>query len=99
MKLTDLRKLAIRKQLRIRFAVSHGLECVVNRDGVAQVPGLRRSSELNLEQELAAASQFLLESAPAGTKAPPIPKPVSRQELAALAESGLVAETHDHEEE
>ena len=54
MKLADLRKLSIRKQLKIRFRLPNGMECVVTEQGLAQVPALRRVPDFNLEQELAA---------------------------------------------
>ena len=38
MTLVDLRKLAIRKQSKIRFDLRNGMECVVSEDGIARVP-------------------------------------------------------------
>ena len=52
MKLADLRKLSIKKQLRIRFRLKNGMECVINEHGVAQVPALQAPPEFNLEEEL-----------------------------------------------
>jgi hypothetical protein len=60
-KLADLRKLAIRDQIKIRFRLSNGLECVVTEHGVAQVPGLSGVPDFNLEQELASVADFSLE--------------------------------------
>ena len=57
MKLGDLRKLAIRRQTRIRFPLANGLECVVNEHGVAQVPALNSIPDFNLERELAELSE------------------------------------------
>ena len=48
MKLVDLRKVAVRQQLRIRFQISNGLECVVDQHGVAHVPALRGIPDFNL---------------------------------------------------
>ena len=56
MKLVDLRKLAIRKQHKIRFRLTNGMECVIDEDGVARVPASNAVPDFNLEQELAAAA-------------------------------------------
>ena len=64
------------------------MECVISEDGIARVPALQGVPEFNLEQELAAATAFLVEAAvPAGMKNPPQPKPISmgRPQLAAMA--------------
>ena len=63
MKLADLRKLSVRKNLRIRFPLPNGMECVVTEHGVAQVPGLKGVPDFNLEQELASITEFVLEPA------------------------------------
>ena len=104
MTLVDLRKLAIRKQSRIRFVLRNGMECVVGEDGVARVPGLQSQPDFNLEQELAAATRFVIEAAvPAGAKNParPAPLPLERAALAAmLVDSRGAAPTHDeHDDE
>jgi len=98
MKLADLRKLSIRKQLKIRFQLPNGLECVVTEHGVAQVPALRRVPDFNLEQELAHVSQFVLEPVRVDSKTHPKPATVSLAELTGmLAPAG--ASAPDHEEE
>jgi hypothetical protein len=104
MTLVDLRKLAIRKQSKIRFTLRNGMECVISEDGVARVPDLKAVPEFNLEQELAGATAFLIESAlAAGTKNQHRPKPVpyGRQELVALAlDAPTAAAAHDeHDDE
>lgn len=95
MKLADLRRLAIRKDLKIHFRLRNGLECVVNRDGVAQVPELRSAPDFNLEDELGAASDFLLE--------PPAPgqaRKIQRAEMLSMAAATpLAAAAHDHDDE
>ena len=104
MTLVDLRKLAIRKQSKIRFVLSNGMECIVSADGIARVPALKGVPEFNLELELASATAFEVEAVvPAGMKNPPKPKPVSmgRSELAAMAQDSPVAassrDEHDDE--
>ena len=86
MKLADLRKLAIRKQFRIRFSLQNGLECVIDEKGMAQVPELNSIPQFSIEEELKSAAKFILEPVvPANQKNPPKPRPVGREELAALA--------------
>jgi hypothetical protein len=85
MKLADVRRLTIRKQSRIRFRLANGMECVVTEHGVAQVPGLNDIPDFNLENELASASEFVLEPVePAESKAKPKPRTLSRDELAGM---------------
>jgi hypothetical protein len=104
MTLVDLRKLAIRKQSKIRFGLRNGMECIISEDGIARVPALKGVPEFNLEQELAAASAFVVEAvAPAGLKNPPKPKSASlgRAELTAMAldSPGAVAVHDEHDDE
>jgi len=98
MKLADLRRLSIRKQLKIRFQLSNGLECVITEHGIAQVPSLRRVPDFNLDQELAGISQFILEPARVDAKSPAKPKPISAEELAGML-STSPASAAEHEEE
>jgi hypothetical protein len=98
MKLADLRRLSIRKNLRIRFRLSNGLECVITEHGIAQVPELRRVPEFNLECELGSVDDFVLESAGEGAKRPAPSQQVKRAELAALVAPTSPA-TAEHEEE
>ena len=102
MRLADLRKLAIRKQIRIRFPLKNGMECVINERGVAQVPSLKAPPDFNLEEELASAGTFVLDPvALAGTRNSPKPSTVARAELAEMtSETSGGAATHDeHDEE
>jgi hypothetical protein len=104
MTLVDLRKLAIRRQSKICFDLRNGMQCVVSEDGVARVPALKSVPDFNLEQELAAATSFVMEAAvPAGTRNPHKPKPTSlgRSEMSALAlDTPAAAVPHDdHDDE
>jgi len=102
MKLVDLRKLAIRRQTRIRFPLRNGMECVITEQGVAQVPALKGVPDFNLEEELTAASSFLLDpagGAAAAKKNPARPRAIGREELAVLAGAGESQEPGAHEEE
>ena len=98
MKLADLRKLSIRKQLKIRFQLSNGLECVITEHGIAQVPALRRVPDFNLEQELTSVLQFVLEPARVDAKSPVKPKIVTLDELTGML-APATASAADHEEE
>ena len=99
MRLGDLRKFAIRKQTRIRFSLTNGLECVVSEQGVAQVPALSGVPNFNLEQELAGAQSFHLDALSADPKAPIKSRSVRREELAALTGGAPAAEVHDRDDE
>jgi len=104
MMLADLRKLAIRKQSKIRFALRNGMECVISEDGIARVPALRSVPEFNLEQELSAATAFVLEAGvPAGMKSPAKPQSVAlgRAALAAMAldSRGGAASRDEHDDD
>ena len=95
MKLADLRRLTIRKQLKIHFRLRNGMECIVNEHGVAQAPELKSVPDFNFEEELAAASEFLVEPA-----APGQAKRLSRAEMSAMAaDSPAAAAVHDHDDE
>jgi hypothetical protein len=97
MKLADLRKLAIRRQFRIRFALRNGMECVIDHHGVARVPALKTVPDFDLEAELASANEFVLE--PASGKDPSIPRPVRRDELSAMTAAAPSASPAAHEED
>ena len=98
MNLGDLRKLAIRQQTRIRFSLANGMECVVNEHGVAQVPDLKGVPNFNLEQELASAQHFHLDTVTPSPKAAIATRSLRRDELAALTDGSATVEVHDDEE-
>ena len=103
MTLSDLRRLTIRKQLRIRFTLRNGMECVVTEHGIAKVPALQNPPDFNLEEELASVTDFILDSAaPAKVpvkKAEP-PRKIQRKELAAMFETSPSASVaHEHDDE
>jgi hypothetical protein len=105
MKLAELRKLSIQKQSKIHFRLRNGMECIVSEHGIAQVPALKGVPDFNLEEELAAASEFLLEPASvpdkkSDKKNPPRPRTITRAELAGMTASSATAGTapeHDDE--
>lgn len=102
MKLSDLRKVTVKKHLRIRFSLSNGMECIVNEHGIAQVPALRAMPSFNLEDELAGVQAFVVEPAGAGgkDKAKPQARNYSRAEMTAFATAGATAEAaHDEHDD
>ncbi len=98
MKLADLRKITIKQQVRIRFRLTGGLECVVNEHGIAQVPSLKGVPGFNLEDELTRAAEFLLESA-GRDRSKAKAQTLTREQLAALVASGSTHESLDEHAE
>ncbi len=98
MKLIDLRKLAIKKQHRIRFHLRNGMECVMDQRGVALVPGLDRIPDFNLEQELEAAATFVIEPLNVGEKNAPKAVTLTREELAGMTKAGAGAAGGHHDD-
>ncbi len=97
MKLSDVRKLAIRQQLRIRFRLSDGNDCIVMEDGIARMPGIRDVPQLNLEADFARATEMHIEHA-VSTPKTVAPRTVPRAELEKLTSShsaAAVADDHD----
>jgi hypothetical protein len=100
MKLADLRKLSVRQNLRIRFQLPNGLECIVTEQGVARIPALSRTPDFNLDQELLSIGEFVVEpAAPAGKKMPEPPRRLRREELESLVAPQSSAAGADHEDE
>jgi len=101
MKLADLRRFSIRKQFKVRFRLQNGLECVVTDCGIAEVPALKGPPDFNLEEELASASEFLLEPSAAPDKKNPVkPRPITRAELARMVSpSPGAGAAPDHDDE
>lgn len=98
MRLADLRKLTIKQQVRIRFTLPNGMECLVTEHGIAQVPALQSVPHFNLEQDLESVQQFLLEPVSLGPKKKvDAPRRVTREQLAAMA--GANPSDADHHEE
>jgi hypothetical protein len=97
MKLADLRRAAIKANLRVRFQLSNGMECVLNEHGIAQIPALRAVPNFDLEDELARVSRFTVEPAVA-EKGKPRTQVMDREGLAALVGT-KTAEAHDDHDE
>ena len=81
MKLRDLRGLAVRGSLEIRFRISEARECIVDRDGVCRLTDAADVSDLNLEEQFAQAEEFVVD--PETSR----PRSIDRQRLAELIES------------
>jgi hypothetical protein len=101
MKLTDLRKLTVKKRLRIHFQLQNGLECIIDEHGLAQIPALNKVPDFNLEQELVSVSEFVLEMLrETDKKGVARRETLAREQMAAMtsAPAGGAA-AGDHEEE
>jgi hypothetical protein len=95
MRLSDLRRVAVKKQVRIGFPLSNGMQCVVDESGVSRVPGLTAAPEFNLEAELGNASKFSVEQTTVGARK----ENLDRAGLEALiAASGPAVQAHAAEE-
>ena len=92
MTLNDLRKYSIRQQIRVRYRMANGMDCVVDPAGIARVPGLKSIPDFNLETEFKSAGEFFLEPAQGPAKR------LSRAELEA-ATGGTAPPTAAHDEE
>jgi hypothetical protein len=66
MKLADVKRLAVRRGVEVRFRLRGGRECLIDAHGLARVPGLDGPPDFNLEDEFAQAEHFVLEAAAAG---------------------------------
>ena len=95
MKMADVRRLAIRQNLKVHFRLRNGLECVVGEDGIARIPDLKTIPDFNLEVELADAGEFLVEPALPGR-----PRNLARPEMITLAAGApAAAAAHDHDDD
>ena len=101
MKISDLRKISIRNNVRIRFRLPNGTDCVINEHGVAQIPSLHSVPDFRLEDQLPGVEQFTLEpaGAPDKRKNRDNTQVLSREQIAALtAPAAGAAAADDHEE-
>jgi hypothetical protein len=99
MKLADLRTLSVRQNLKIRFQLPNGLECIITEQGVARIPALSRAPDFNLEQELVSIGEFVLEPAAAGKKTSEASKRLRREEMESLVAPNAASADADHEVE
>jgi hypothetical protein len=95
MKLIDARRLVIRDQVSLRFAVEGGRECVVDRHGIVRLPGITTAPEFRVEEEFSKAPEFHIER-------PGVPpRRLSRAELEKLTQAGAAEHAQssaDHDE-
>jgi hypothetical protein len=62
MKLADVRRVAIRKQVRIHFRLPNGLDCTVTEGGLVKIPDLRSVPDFNVETILPSVQSFEMEA-------------------------------------
>lgn len=102
MTLADLRKLAVKKRLRIRFVLPNGMEGAMDEHGIARVPALNKVPDFDLERELPAVKEFTLEyRAELDKKGMPRRETLAAAALETLtkAAAGGAAVAADHDEE
>jgi hypothetical protein len=100
MKLQDLRKLTVKKQLKVRFRLKNGMECIINEQGIAEVPGLKKAPDFNLDEELASAAEFVVSPAKElDKKNPSKPQTLAAAEMAAMASASPAAAAGAHDED
>lgn len=95
MKLTDLRRLTIRKRLRIRCQLPNGMECVIDEHGLAQIPSLKSIPDFSIQESIEGVERFRIESL-TGEK----PRDARREDLVKLVASIApgAAASADHDE-
>jgi uncharacterized protein YjlB len=99
MKLADLRRVAIRRQVRIHFRLPNGMDCTVTESGVVKIPELHSVPDFNVEAALPVVESFQMESA--GTEVERgRPKVLSVPELEKLIVAAAPGATavHEHDE-
>lgn len=99
MMLNDVRRMTVRKQVRVKFGLSGGAECVIDEHGLGKVPQLKGPPAFSMEEEFGLAKEFILEPAVLGTgRARSQPQKLTRHQLEELVgPSGPVVEP-DHDE-
>ena len=102
MRLSDVKRLAVKKQIRVRFTLSDGTYCIVNEHGVGTVPDLQGPPGFDLEEEFGRATEFSVESANVekGRDARKQMTVVRREQLEQMtgAEGGSTVAVPEHEE-
>jgi predicted FMN-binding regulatory protein PaiB len=100
MTLAELKKLAIRRQVRIRFAVE-STEALIDEHGIAKVPGLQNVPTFNLDHALGTVAQFRLELLGPDGKAKSVQNANGQEVakmIAGLSAAGAAKATDDHDE-
>ncbi len=98
MKLADLRRTSVRKNVRIRFQLPNGMECVVNEHGMAKVPALCTIPDFDLEGQVALVREFTVESVTVPDRGAPRLQVLSPEQLAAVTGAPRPERHEDHEE-
>jgi hypothetical protein len=99
MKLNDVRRMTVRRQVKVRFALPGGAECVIDEHGLGRVPQLDRPPEFSMEEEFGRATEFVVEPARVGTGGGKSQlRKLTRPELEELVGPGGPSREADHEE-
>ncbi len=101
MRLNDVRRMAIRKQLRVRFRLANGGECQINERGIAEALDWKGLPDLQLERELENASAFIVTAAGRSGETSATPETWSRrqfEEMMTAGATGAGAGEAEHDE-
>lgn len=100
MKLTDLRKLTVKKHIRVHFHLQNGMECIIDEHGLAQIPALNKVPDFNLERELISVGEFVLEM-PKETDKKGVAKrqTIAREQMDAMTKAPASGAAAEHDEE
>lgn len=100
MTLAELRKLAVKKTLRIRFVLPNGMEALMDEHGIARVPALDKTPDFDVETELPKVKEFLVEyRAELDKKGMPKRETMTPAQMQALAGTAGAGAEAAHEEE
>ena len=94
MTLLDLRRYAIRNQIRIQFTAPAAGDCIVNEHGVLRMPSLAAASDFHFDNSLTGVEKFVLTP----VREPARPQKVSRDDLEALLGDTPKASEPAHDE-
>ncbi len=99
MRLNDVRRMTVRRQMRVTFALAGGSDCVIDEHGLGKAPARTGPPDFNMEEEFGRATEFLVEPARLGAgRAKSQPQKLTRRQLEELVgPGGPVVET-DHDE-
>jgi len=100
MTLAEVKKLAIRRQVRIRFSLE-STEALIDEHGIAKVPGLQNVPAFNLDHALGNVTQFKLELLGPDGKAKSIQNAKGEEVakmIAGLSAADAAKATDDHDD-
>lgn len=94
MKLSDIRRYAIKKQVRVEFRITGDTEALINEHGLALVPTLKVVPSFSLEDELVRVATFKLQYVDNG-RTENLKREAMEKLVASVAPGAAVAADHD----